>query len=145
VRIEKNNDIVLLVPHYETVRSVKDSLKELDIDVQGQLDSGSLEIIDSSEAFFGPASFIEIIKRMEHGAKKSGRSGIVVISDMAAFYHRQMMHELIRHEHSMPARSPDLRYTVFCCYHARDFARLSEDQKQQICENHYNNLFVNET
>jgi len=69
-RIEKNNDLVLLLPHYETVRSVQKLLRELDI-------------IDSSEVSFDPKEdFLAILKRVARTAKHSGKSGVIVISDM---------------------------------------------------------------
>jgi hypothetical protein len=60
----------LLLPHYETVRSVQQLLRELDI-------------IDSSEASFNPKEdFLAILKRAARMAKHSGKSGVIVISDM---------------------------------------------------------------
>lgn len=145
-RLEKENDAVMLLPHYETVRSAQEALRELDIDVKARLDDGSLQIIDSSRVFFNPQEdFVAMLKRAERDARQAGRSGVIVIVDMASFYHRQMMIELVRHEHSMPAKDPDVRYSVFCCYHFKDFQRFTEAQKEQICENHYNNLFIRET
>gem|GEM_PF-6708512 len=31
-----------------------------------------------------------------------------------------MVSELVKHEHSIFARDPDVRYSIFCCYHAKD-------------------------
>jgi hypothetical protein len=82
-RIEKNNDLVLLLPHYETVRSVQQLLRELDIDAKAPMDNGSLDIIDSSEVSFNQKEdFLAILKRVARTAKHSGRSGVIVISDM---------------------------------------------------------------
>jgi hypothetical protein len=82
-RIEKNNDLVLLLPHYETVRSVQKLLRELDIHAKGPMDKGSLDIIDSSEVSFDPKEdFLAILKRVARTAKHSGKSGVIVISDM---------------------------------------------------------------
>jgi hypothetical protein len=81
--IEKNNDLVLLLPHYETVRSVQQLLRELDIDAKVPMDNGSLDIIDSSEVSFNPKEdFLAILKRVARTAKHSGKSGVIVISDM---------------------------------------------------------------
>jgi len=82
-RIEKNNDLVLLLPHYETVRCVQQLLRELDIDAKAPMDNGSLDIIDSSEVSFNPKEdFLAILKRVARTAKHSGKSGVIVISDM---------------------------------------------------------------
>jgi hypothetical protein len=73
----------LLLPHYETVRSVQQLLPELDIDAKAQMDNGSLDIINSSEASFNPKEdFLAILKRAARMAKHSGKSGVIVISDM---------------------------------------------------------------
>jgi hypothetical protein len=83
-RIEKNNDLVLLLPHYETVRSVQQLLREIDIDAKAPMDNGSLDTIDSSEvvSFSPKEDFLAILKRVARPAKHSGKSGVIVISDM---------------------------------------------------------------
>lgn len=53
-RIDNNNDKVLLLPHYETPKSVQQSLMELDIRAKEQIERGLLEIIDSQHAFLIP-------------------------------------------------------------------------------------------
>lgn len=144
-RIENNNDRVLLLPHYETSRSVVQALMEVDIKAKEQSEKGFLEIIDAQHAFFDPAQdFMGVVKASATDAVKDGKSGVFVIADMGSFFHRQMISEAISHECRMAAQCENSRFTIFCCYHSRDFEKLSKEQEAQMCENHYRNLFVRE-
>jgi hypothetical protein len=53
---------VILLPHYETIKSVEQALMELDLRPREEIDRGSLEVIDSHHAFFDPEqSFLEVV------------------------------------------------------------------------------------
>ena len=145
-RIQNNNDRVLLLPHYETSKSVEQALMELDIKAKEQIENGSLEIVDSQHAFFDPAqSFIGVVNASATDAVKSGKSGAIIIADMGSFFHRQQIPEAISHECRLAPQSENSRFTIFCCYHSRDFQKLTKEQEAKMCENHYRNLVVRET
>jgi DcmR-like sensory protein len=145
-RIENNNDRVLLLPHYETSKSVQQALMELDIKAKEQIERGSLEIMDSQHAFFDPAqNFVTTVEASAIDALRSSKSGVIAIADMGSFFHRQQLDGLISHECGICAQSESSKFTVFCCYHSRDFEKLTREQEAKLCENHYRNLFVRET
>lgn len=146
-RIEKHNDFVMLMPHYETTKSVEQSLAELDINVKEQKSKGALDIVDSYHAFFDPEhDFLDVIAAGVDTAKRNGKSGLVVIADMGSFYHRQAIDEMVDHECKLASKGQqqDMRYFIFCCYHKNDFEKLTKDQEERLCINHYRNLSVRE-
>lgn len=142
-RLKNNHDLVMLLPHYETEKSVRQSLTELEIDVQEVINNGSLEILDSHHAFFDPAQrFLDTVRGSVNKAVRSGLAGAIIIADMGSFYHRQLLDELANHECRIPPREPESKYTIFCCYHSKDYERLTEEQETRLCENHYRNLYI---
>jgi hypothetical protein len=145
-RIENNNDRVLLLPHYETSKSVEQALAELDIRAKDQIEKGSLEIIDSQHAFFDPTQkFLSVVEASAADAQRSGKSGAIVIADMGSFFHRQEVAALVSHECAITSdKSKGSLFTIFCCYHEKDFQKLTKEQEIKMCENHHRNLFVRE-
>ena len=142
-RINDCKDKVILLPHYETAKSVEQALMELDVRAKDEIGRGSLEVIDSHHAFFDPEqSFLQVVSAALKDASRRGKSGVVVIADMGSFYHRQAVDRLIAHECNITARQPGSRSTVFCCYNYKDFEKLTKLQEEKLCENHYRNLFV---
>lgn len=143
MRLQDNNDLVLLLPHYETEKSVRQALGELDINVQEVMTNGTLEILDSHHAFFDPAqSFRDTVQGSVNKAIRNGLTGVVIIADMGSYYHRQLLEKLLTHECDIPAKAPGSRSSIFCCYHGKDFAKLTQQQAEKLCENHYRNLFL---
>lgn len=142
-RINNCNDKVILLPHYETAKSVEQALMELDVRVREEISKGTLEVIDSYHAFFDPEqSFLQVVSATENDAVRGGKSGAVIIADMGSFYHRQAIESLIAHECKIPSRQTGTRSTIFCCYDYRDYEKLNKAQEEKLCENHYRNLFV---
>jgi hypothetical protein len=142
-RINDCKDKVILLPHYETAKSVEQALMELDVRAKDEIGRGSLEVIDSHHAFFDPEqSFLQVVSAALKDASRRGKSGVVVIADMGSFYHRQAVDRLIAHECNITARQPGSRSTIFCCYNYKDFEKLTKLQEEKLCENHYRNLFV---
>ena len=159
-RIEKFNDLVMLMPHYETIKSVEQSLAELDINVKKlKTEKGSIDIIDSYHAFFDPEQeFLEVIAAGVDTAMRNGKSGLVVIADMGSFYHRQAIEKMIDHEcrigvaevaSKQKQQQQDhyyhQRFVLFCCYHKKDFEKLTKEQEEGLCRNHHKNLSVKES
>ena len=142
-RIEDNNDLFLLLPHYETSKNVEQAFMELDIRARDLIDSGSLETVDSHHAFFDPAqTFLQFVEATAKEAVRKRKSGVIVMADMGSFFHRQAVERLIEHECKIPASIDEARFAILCCYHAGDFGKLSQKQEVKLCENHYRNLLV---
>jgi hypothetical protein len=152
MQLEDNNEIVLILPYYETtemVRSVlsgenKNNNQSNIIDVRKYEKEGSLMIIDSVKAYFG--SDIDVISYLAILAKQaqsSGKSGVSVIADLASFYYYDHSDKLIEYEMSLPSKYDDnMKLKGFCFYHQKDFERLSKQQKQKLLEHHGKNLMI---
>jgi hypothetical protein len=152
MQLEDNNEIVLIVPYYETtgmVRSVlsgenKNNQSNI-IDVRKYEKQGSLMIIDSVKAYFrSDIDLMSFLARLAKQAQFSGKKGISVIADLASFYHFNRIDKLIEYEMSLPTKYDDnMKLKGFCFYHQEDFdRRLTEQQKQILLEHHGKNLMV---
>jgi hypothetical protein len=145
-RIENNNDKVVLFPHYETAKAVEQAFRELDIVTRDLIFKGALEIIDSQHGFFDPAQdFSRLVEGTTEEAVKNGKSGAIFISDMGSFFHRQELERLVSHECAIKPQGNASRFSIFCCYHQKDFQKMTKAQEAKMCENHYRNMLVRES
>jgi hypothetical protein len=152
MQLEDNNEIVLIIPYYETtemVRSVLSGEKENNqsniIDVRKYEKQGSLVIIDSVKAYFpSDIDLMSYLARLAKQAQFSGKNGISIIADLASFYYNDQSDKLIEYEMSLPTKYDDnMKLKGFCFYHQVDFdRRLTEQQKQTLLEHHGKNLMV---
>ena len=145
-QLEYNNELVLILPYYETTETVRSVLSENHssnegsiIDVRKYEKEGSLMIIDSAEAYFSSdTDLMSYVARLAKQAQTSGRNGISVIADLASFYYFNRINKLIEYEMSLPTRYDDkMKLKGFCFYHQEDFdRRLSKEEKQKLVEHH---------
>ena len=152
-QLEDNNEIVLILPYYETTEVVRRILSGENnngiggsiIDVRNHEKEGSLMIIDSVKAYFGSETdLMSFIRKLSRQAQNSGKSGVSVIADLASFYFDNGIDKLIDYEMSLPTKYDDeMKLKGFCFYHQEDFdKRLSKDQKQKLLEHHGKHLIV---
>jgi MEDS: MEthanogen/methylotroph, DcmR Sensory domain len=147
-----NNEIVLILPYYETTEMVRNVLSGEDkynqgstIDVRKYEKEGSLMIIDSVKAYFrSDTDLMSFIGSLSKQAQNSGKSGVSVIADLASFYFHNQIDKLIEYEMSLPTQYDDeMNLKGFCLYHQEDFdKRLSKQQKQKLLEHHGKNLMI---
>ena len=145
-QLEYNNELVLILPYYETTETVRSVLSENHssnegniIDVRKYEKEGSLMIIDSAEAYFSSdTNLMSFLEKLAKQAQTSGRNGISVIADLASFYYFNRIDKLIEYEMSLPTRYDDkMKLKGFCFYHQEDFdRRLSKEEKQKLVEHH---------
>jgi hypothetical protein len=145
-QLEYNNELVLILPYYETTETVRSVLSENHssnegniIDVRKYEKEGSLMIIDSAEAYFSSdTDLMSFVARLAKQAQTSGRNGISVIADLASFYYFNRIDKLIEYEMSLPTKYDDkMKLKGFCFYHQEDFdRRLSKEEKQKLVEHH---------
>ncbi|HYZ95019.1 MAG TPA: hypothetical protein VE524_00215 [Nitrososphaeraceae archaeon] len=79
ILLEENNELVLLLPYYETTDSVRRHLRENEhacIDVRKYEKEGSLVIIDSIRAYFRSTSIMTFVERLVKHAEKLGKDGV---------------------------------------------------------------------
>ncbi len=152
MQLEDNNEIVLIIPYYETTEMVRSVLSEENkdnqsniIDVRKYEKEGSLMIIDSVKAYFrSDIDLMSFLARLAKQAQSSSKKGISVIADLASFYYNDQSDKLIEYEMSLPTKYDDnMKLKGFCFYHQEDFdRRLTKEQKQMLLEHHGKNLMV---
>ena len=155
-QLVNNNEIVLLLPYYETVDEVKKNLSSKsngngsgsssnNIDVQKHHNEGALIIVDSVKAHFRSDPDINsFISELEKDAKSKGKNGISILVDMASHYHFGNIDDVVGHELSLPSRYHNMKIKRFCIYHEKDFGRLKEEQKQSLRKHHGRELLITE-
>jgi len=152
-QLEDNNEIVLILPYYETTEGVRrilsgennNGIGDSIIDIRKHEKEGSLIIIDSVKAYFGSdTDLMSFIGKLSRQAQNSGKSGVSVIADLASFYFHNGIDKLIDYEMSLPTKYDDqMKLKGFCFYHQEDFdKRLSKDQKQKLLGHHGKHLIV---
>jgi hypothetical protein len=152
-QLEDDNEIVLMLPYYETTEMVRrilsgennNGIGDSIIDVEKYEKEGSLVIIDSVKAYFGSdTGLMSFVEKLAKEAQSSGKNGISVIADLASFYYNNQVDKLIDYEMSLPTKYDDkMKLKGFCLYHQEDFdKRLSKEQKQKLFEHHGKHLIV---
>jgi hypothetical protein len=137
----KDNEIVIILPFYETVNDVRRIMSEdgLGISVRRYEKEQSLLIMDSLKAYFGLKSgLIPFLNQTVEYAKKSGKDGVTVIGDMGSFFYSQNANSnLLQYEITLPEAFEDMNLKGFCFYHRRDFnGRLTEQEKKTLLDHH---------
>jgi hypothetical protein len=86
-QLEDNNELVLILPYYETTETVRNVLSEENnssnggsiIDVRKYEKEGSLMIIDSADAYFSSdTDLMSFVEKLAKQAQSSGKNGISV-------------------------------------------------------------------
>jgi hypothetical protein len=75
-------------------------------------------------------------------AEKIGKNGVTIFGDLGPFILNNKLDELIFYEQSIPAKIPNAKIRLICCYHKKDFIRLSEEQRQKILSVHTNSFII---
>jgi hypothetical protein len=149
LQLEENNELVLLLPYYETTDTVRRYLRENEdacIDVRKYEKEGSLVIIDSIRAYFCSTSIITFVERLVKHAEKLGKDGVTGIADMGAFFQfnnsKNKKASVMKYENSLPSKFYS-KLKGFCCYDQKDFDRLTEYQKKKLLDQHGKDLVIN--
>lgn len=149
-RLETNKEIILFLSTYQSVDSVRRTLRSIDLDVTRYEEEGSIVIVDSVRGYFGSESdVLSFVKVLSKRGQNQGRRGSCVIADMGSFYLVRKERELLKYEVSVPLKlggSDDslIKCKGFCTYHQKDFNRFDENEKQLLFEHHYRNLIITE-
>src|SRR5438105_2402571 len=146
-QIEEKNEIVLILPHYETIDMVRYVLSHMaTIDVKEYEKQDSLLIIDSARAYFGSSiDIILFVKSLVNYADQIGKNGVTVLADMGSFFYYNKLNDLIEYETSLPPRS-DIKAKGLCLYNKDDFNwRLTRIQRKKLFEHHGRELMITTT
>lgn len=140
IALQSTNEIVLLLPYYESVVDVWENLTNNIIGVEKYKKEGSLILVESTKGYFSLKNdfvgIIIMIKMLLERKNKLGKSGVSAISDMGLFFHNKRISDLIQHEIAVLPSIHNMRTKIFCNYRISDFELLSAEQKQQILDSH---------
>ena len=143
-QIEEKNEIVLILPHYETTDMVRWVLSQMaTIDVKEYEKQDSLLIIDSARAYFGSSiDIVSFVKSLVNYADQIGKNGVTVLADMGSFFCYNKLNELIEYETSLQ-RTSDIKAKGFCFYKRDDFKwRISRIQRKKLLGHHGRELMI---
>ena len=139
----KNNELVLILTYYQTAECIRLTLKELDIDVEKYEKENDLIIIqDSIETHSGYIEdFLSLLKTLDKQQEKRGKKGLSVIADMVfSFIFNIIKDVLIDFESSLPKF--DMNVKRICTYHAGDFERFEQYEKDNLIKSHHRRIKV---
>lgn len=143
-QIEEKNEIVLILPYYETTETVRYVLSQIaTIDVKEYEKKDSLLIIDSARAYFGSSiDIVSFVKSLVNYADQIGKNGVTVLADMGSFFCYNKLDDLIEYETALQ-RTSDLKAKGFCLYKRDDFRwRISRMQRKKLLKHHGRELVV---
>jgi hypothetical protein len=171
IQLEENNEIVLILPYYETTDMVRLALSGRDnsnnpfgysgINTSKYEKDGSLIIMDSLKGYFpseeqsgnndnddnpkGGLDFMSFIGILLKQADRQRKVGLTILSDLGSFYHFHNYgnQELIEYERSLPKKFDGKNLKGFCLYHQKDFERqFSQEQQASLLDNHSRNIIL---
>jgi hypothetical protein len=138
------NEIVVIATQYDTISDVKNTLRLGGIDVEKYLNQGTLFIIDAQQGYQGDADRSGIWKLCESlifRARKEDRRGVTLFGDLDSFFSFEKIEELMQYELSLPEKYEHTLKGI-CCYHSKDFEKLSETQQQTLFDHHFKSILV---
>jgi hypothetical protein len=168
-QLEDRNEIVLILPYYETTDNVRLVLSgQVDtynsnkfeysrIDVRKYERDASLIIMDSLKGYFPPRKwssddnikdgnldFISYLDVLLKQAERQQKNGVTVLSDLGSFHHLEYgTRKLVAYEQSLPKTYGGMNLKGFCLYHQRDFERrFSEQQRASLLDCHSQNIIL---
>jgi hypothetical protein len=128
--------IILIATFYDTVNAVKHNLSAVGVDVQSHIDDGSLLIVDAYDGYYPNINGMKmLVKSLSDRARKEGRIGVSVISNMGFFFLYDGdgdASELISYETSLPSKTDGGNVRGLSCYHTRDYENLDDSQKKEL-------------
>jgi hypothetical protein len=128
--------IILIATFYDTVNTVKHNLSAVGIDVQRQLDRGSLLIVDAFNGYYPDIDGIKkLMTSLSQRAAREGRIGVSAIVNMGFFFlygRDDESSNLINYEASLLPKTDGSNVRCFSCYHVRNYENLSDSQKKKL-------------
>jgi hypothetical protein len=168
-QLEDRNEIVLILPYYETTDTVRlaltgeggtynsNELEHSRTDVRKYEGDASLIIMDSLKGYFPPGKmsssdntkegnldFISYLDVLLKQAERQGKNGVTVLSDLGSFHHLEYgAQKLVAYEQSLPKTFEGRNLRGFCLYHQKDFERrFSEEQQASLLDCHSQNIIL---
>jgi hypothetical protein len=139
--LQSLNEIILMLPYYDTVMDIVNNLKSTGIDIDKHKKEGSIVIVESEKAHYSLSQeFVGVMimtKMLLRRLDKLGKAGITIIPDMGLFFHRNKLEDLTKCEMELMSLVNNIKVKVWCCYNKSDFDMLSEHQmRRNLLEAH---------
>jgi hypothetical protein len=142
--LETLNEMILILPFYQSVSNLFHSFKNIDVDVEKYKLQGLLVIVIAKKGYFNLTNeLVDItimIKMLLQRSNKLCKSGLTVFSDMGLFFHHNRLDELLKHETRLFMSSSwitNSKMKIFCCDNVSDLNLLTDNQKQDLLAHHY--------
>ena len=172
IQLEDKNEIVLILPYYETTDVVRlvlsgsnvygdditnNTVEYSGIDVSRYEKEGSLVIVDSLKGYFGSEAgqenntsnknmdFMTFLNVLLRHAERKRKDGVTVLADMGSFYLKDHKgsQELMRYEMSLPEKYYGKNLKGYCLYHQKDFERrFGREEQAQLLDCHSRNIML---
>ena len=172
IQLEDKNEIVLILPYYETTDVVRlvlsgsnvygnditnNTVEYSGIDVSRYEKEGSLVIVDSLKGYFGSEAgqenntsnknmdFMTFLNVLLSHAERRRKDGVTVLADMGSFYlnNHNSSKELMRYEMSLPEKYYGKNLKGYCLYHQKDFERrFGREEQAQLLDCHSRNIML---
>lgn len=138
--LECLNEIVLILPHYQSAADVNNNLKSSGIDVDKCKREGSIIVVESKKGYYSLTDeFVGVMimtKMLLRRANKLWKTGVTVISDIGLFFHLNKIEDLIKYETEISSSIYDKKVKVLCSYNKTDIEGLSDYQKKDLLNRH---------
>jgi MEDS: MEthanogen/methylotroph, DcmR Sensory domain len=145
-RLEEGNEILLIIPYYETTDSVRAVLRNVGVNVSKYEKENILVIMDSEKAYQkseGVYNFNLLLNLLTKRADALGKRGVSIFADGGLFFLYGREEELVADEMDLPTEF-DTKCRCFCTYHSEDFKNFSKQQEEQLLKHHYRCFYVRE-
>ena len=144
--LESLNEIVLILPHYQSIADILNHLTNNSIDIDKCKKDGSIVVVESKKGYYSLRDeFVGVMimtKMLLQRANKLNKAGVTVISDMGLFFHLNRIADLIKYETDISSSIYNMKIKVLCSYNKTDFEGLSDHQKQHLLNHHNKIIFA---
>ena len=141
----EGNEIVVILPFYETVGTVRRILSEngANIDVRQYEKEQSLLVMDSVRGYSGSQDgLMPFVKQTVEYATNSSKGGVSVLGDVGSFFYYEKKDDLIDWEMKLSSEYKG-NLKGFCLYHKQDYdRRISDNDRQTLLEHHGKTLHL---
>lgn len=138
--LESSNEIILILPHYQSITNIVQSLTNSGIDIDKSKKEGSIVVVESKKGYYSLTDeFVGIMIMVEmllQRAKKLNKSGVTVISDMGLFFHLNRIENLIKWETELSSSIYATKVRILCNYSETDFGKLDDHQRKHLIDHH---------
>lgn len=137
------NEIIVIGTQYDAVEDVRNALRLAGVDVERYLNQGTLFIVDAQQGYqdVDIRGMWKLAMSLISRVKKKGGRGVTWFGDLGSFFSFEKIEELMQYELWCPQKYKDTMKTV-CCYHLKDFEKLTESQQQTLFDHHLKSILI---